>query len=163
MAQQTNSNVAQCPECDGYVQLSGKLQIGQKLSCRGCGSALVIIERKPLELVLADGNHLDLGYPKINQKKDKDLLISSKKKISKHKESTQMSTVSPVLLADCPECNATLRFHRPLKERQLVVCPECDETLEVISLRPLELFWANEDPLEYEEYDNPRHQSRYGL
>lgn len=62
-----------------------------------------------------------------------------------------MTTMSTVTLADCPECNATLRFHKPLKEHQLVVCSECNETLEVVSLRPLELSWANEDPWEYEE------------
>lgn len=163
MAQKTNGNVALCPECEGLVQLSGKLQIGKRLSCRRCGSILVIIERKPLELALANGAHPDIRDPKANRKKEKDDSVASKQQINKRMEDPQMSITSPVLLADCPECSATLRFHRPLRERQLVVCPECNETLEVVSLRPLVLHWANEDPLEYEEYYDPRYRSRYGL
>lgn len=164
MAQQKNSNVALCPECEGRVQLSGKLQIGQKLTCRRCGSVLVIFDRKPLELVLANETQPVMNHQKMDRSKGKgDVAASSTKQASERKESPLMSTTSPVLLANCPECSATLRFHKPLKERQLVVCAECDETLEVISLRPLELSWANEDPWDYEEYDNPRRRTRYGL
>lgn len=74
-----------------------------------------------------------------------------------------MNTVPQVSMADCPECDARLRFHKPLKMGQLIICPECEETLEVIALRPLELGWADEDPWDYDEHDDPRYQSRYGL
>ena len=57
MAQQTKSNVALCPECEGPVHLRGKLHVGQRLTCRRCGSSLVIVDRRPLELDLANGNH----------------------------------------------------------------------------------------------------------
>jgi lysine biosynthesis protein LysW len=162
MAQQKNGNVALCPECEGPVKLGGKLQIGRKLSCRRCGVALVIVDRKPLELDLADSMHPGSDNYKTSRKKEKYPDSATNKQIEEGKESPQMSSTSPVLLANCPECSATLRFHRPLKERQLVVCPECDETLEVVSLHPLELHWANEDPWEYEEYENSRYHSRSG-
>jgi len=161
MAKQKNGNVALCPECEGPVRLNGKVQIGQKLSCRQCGSTLMIIARKPLELDLADDHLPQDDRPKADRKKDRDAAPPSKIQMNATKERSQMSPLPHVLLADCPECSATLRFHKPLKEHQLVVCPECDETLEIVSLRPLELNWANEDPWEYADYENPRHHSQY--
>ena len=161
MAQQTNSNVALCPECEGPVQLSGKLQVGKKLSCRRCGSTLVIFDRKPLELVVANGTHQDIGRAKSAKRKSSEDIESSAKQNSLDEEGPQMTMTTSAALADCPECSATLRFHKLLKIGQLVVCPECDETLEVTSLRPLQLNWANEDPLQYEDYETPRHRSRY--
>jgi len=162
MAQQKNGNVALCPECEGPVSLSGKLQIGRRLSCRRCGASLVIVDRKPLELELADSVQPGSDNHKASRKKEKYADPATTKQNEEGEESSQMLSTSQVLLANCPECSATLRFHRPLKERQLVVCPECDETLEVVSLHPLELHWANEDPWEYEEYDNSRYRSRSG-
>lgn len=50
-----------------------------------------------------------------------------------------------VATAECPECEAIIRFHKPLKPGQVVVCPECHEQLEVIQLDPLELDWAFDD------------------
>lgn len=163
MAQQKNGKVALCPECEGPIKLSGKLQIGQKLTCRRCGAVLMIYERKPLELVLANGTHPDVGHTKPNKRRDTEITSPSTMGVSESEEGQQMSTMSGVSVADCPECNATLRFHRPLKERQLVVCPECNETLEVISLRPLQFHWANEDPWEYEDQDSSRNRSRQGF
>ena len=161
MAQQRNGNVALCPECEGPVQLGGKLQVGQKLSCRRCGSILAVFDRRPLELVLANGSYQDSGRTKSVKRMGRGDIASSIKQNSIVKEIPQMATTTTVSLADCPECNATLRFHKLLKSGQLVVCPECDETLEVTSLRPLQLNWANEDPWEYEEYEKPRFRSRY--
>ncbi len=158
MAQQKNSNVALCPECEGQVKLSGKLQIGQKLTCRRCGSALVIVDRKPLELDLATGNFSEFNHPKTDRKKDKEPALARKEM----DETIELPPSPQVLLADCPECSATLRFHKALKEHQLVVCPECEETLEVVSLRPFELGWANEDPGEYAAYNNSRRASHHG-
>ena len=156
MAQQKNSNVALCPECEGPVNLSGKLKIGQKLPCRRCGSVLMVFDRKPLELVLANEMGPVDGQSKATKRKDNSVTQSS----DTGEESLEMATTSNISLANCPECSATLRFHRPLNERQLVVCPECNETLEVVSIRPLKLHWANEDPWEYEEFEDPRYRSR---
>jgi lysine biosynthesis protein LysW len=164
MAQQKNGNVALCPECEGLIKLSGKLKIGQKLTCRRCGSALIVYDRKPLELVLANSSHPAAGPAKsTNKRRDTSEDLFSGMDGSESEEGLDMSTLTDVSVANCPECSATLRFHRPLKERQLVVCPECNETLEVVSLRPLQFHWANEDPWENEEYDNPRNRSRYGF
>ncbi|MFN2171384.1 MAG: hypothetical protein ACK2UF_08165 [Candidatus Promineifilaceae bacterium] len=163
MAQQKSGNVALCPECEGVIKLSGKLKIGQKLTCRRCGSALIVFDRKPLELVLANGNHPVAGHTKTSKRRDADEDLSVDMDGSESEEELEMSTMSDVSVANCPECSATLRFHRPLKERQLVVCPECNETLEVVSLRPLQFYWANEDPWESEEYDNPRNRSHHGF
>ena len=59
-----------------------------------------------------------------------------------------------VLVAECPECETNIRFHKPLKLGQIVVCPECDEQLEVLQLDPLELDWAfNDYEGDYEERD----------
>ena len=161
MAKQTNGNVTLCPECEGPVKLGGKPQIGQKLSCRRCGSTLVVFDKKPIELVLENERYSSAVRRKSDKNRDKNSnTLSSTEIKSEHEENPQMTTMSLVMQADCPECNAKLRFNKPLRERQLVVCPECDETLEVSSLRPPQLNWANEDPWDYEEYDDPRHRSR---
>lgn len=157
MAQQTNSNVALCPECEGPVRLSGKLQVGQRLPCHRCGSTLVIIDRKPLELDLASGSHQGVDYSKKGRKKDK--VNATDRQNSEGKDNPKMESVSRVSMGECPECETTLRFHKSLKESQLLVCPGCNETLKVVSLRPLELSWANEDPW---EYDNLQYLSHYG-
>ena len=161
MAEHTNSNIAQCPECDGLVRLNGKLKVGKTLSCRKCGSTLVIAERKPLELVPEDGNFSANGQSNARSRKPNSGKASKKRQVSGSKESLAMTTSIQVKVADCPECCATLRFHRPLKDRQLVVCPECSETLEVVSLRPLELDWANDDPWQYEENHDRRRPVGY--
>lgn len=165
MAQQKTSNVAICPECDGLLQLSEKLHIGHRLPCRRCGSTLLITDRKPLELVIANGQYPDNSHIKADKKKTKFQggAESSDEKIGEYKEDPLMSTTSQVSVADCPECNAILRFRKPLKAGQLVACPECEETLEVVSLRPLELNWADEDPWDYEDNDDLQYSSRYGV
>lgn len=71
-----------------------------------------------------------------------------------------MSAKSRVSMTECPECDARLRFHKSLKVGQLVLCPECDEMLEVVSLLPLELSWANEDPWDFEVDDDTSYRSR---
>ena len=53
-----------------------------------------------------------------------------------------------VLTANCPECDATIRFSKQPKLGAMVTCEECGETLEVVDLSPLELDWA------YEDYDD---------
>ncbi len=162
MSQQKSGNVTNCPECDGSIQLSGKLHVGQKLSCRRCGSTLVITEREPLELVLANDKRPGNGHDKAEKKRTKDKVVtqSSHEKIGENKEDPPMSTLSQVSMSDCPECQARLRFYKPLKVGHLVVCPECEETLEVVSSRPLEFNWADEDPWDIKDHDDHRHHSR---
>ncbi len=164
MAHHRDSNGALCPECEGLVQVSGKLHVGQKITCRRCGATLMISGRKPLELVPTADKRSVNGHVKGNRKltTDKAAAQSSNQKKVERKEGPLMSTTSPASMADCPECNTTLRFHKPLKVGQLVVCPECDETLEVVSLRPLELHWADEDPWNREDYDDSRYPTRHG-
>lgn len=65
MAQRHDGNVTMCPTCESTLQLGGNLRIGQKLSCRRCGSTLAVFNRKPLELVLADENHPGDGREKV--------------------------------------------------------------------------------------------------
>lgn len=62
-------------------------------------------------------------------------------------------TVQKVEVAECPECETNIRFHRPLKIGQVVICPECDAELEVQNVNPLELYWAFDDDDDYESWD----------
>jgi len=64
MTQRHASHITMCPACEGMVQLSGKIHIGQKLPCRQCGSTLAVFNRKPLELILANESHSDNGRTK---------------------------------------------------------------------------------------------------
>jgi lysine biosynthesis protein LysW len=54
-------------------------------------------------------------------------------------------SISKVLIAECPECESHIRFHRTLRLGEIVTCPECSERLEVSDMDPLELDWAFED------------------
>jgi lysine biosynthesis protein LysW len=58
------------------------------------------------------------------------------------------------MVAECPDCETTIRFHRPLRVGQIVICPECEADLEVRQLNPLELYWAFEYEDEYDQYDD---------
>ena len=168
MAEQKASNVALCPECDGQIYLSGKPRLGQKFTCRQCSSVLVITSRKPLELDLANSKQPG-GVPTNTNKRPKRKEIISQaasQQDSKHKEEPLMATSTQVTATLCPECQARLRFHKPLKMGQLISCPECEETLEVISLLPLELYWADEEPWtdlndDYDDYDDFQDLSPY--
>lgn len=163
MAEQKLSNTAICPECDGPVRLNRKLHIGQRLLCHRCGANLVITDRKPLELDLENGKRIgkDRAKAQEQQTKNKSHALSSNEQTHYQKEEPLMSTISKVSLADCPECTTVLRFHKPLRVGQLVVCHDCNETLEVVSLRPLKLHWADEAPWDYEDRDDPRYNSYF--
>ena len=57
-----------------------------------------------------------------------------------------MATPSPKMLsAECPECETKIRFPKPPQLSETLTCHECGETLQVISLSPLELDWAYDD------------------
>jgi len=55
----------------------------------------------------------------------------------------------------CPECDARFPVPRTARPGDLIRCPECNESLEVISLNPLELEsgYGLEDDLLLEEED----------
>ena len=63
---------------------------------------------------------------------------------------------SKVMVAECPDCETNIRFHRPLKLGQIVICPECEADLMVRQLNPLELYWAfdDDDDDDYDNYDD---------
>lgn len=64
------------------------------------------------------------------------------------------SSKSKVMVAECPDCETTIRFHRPLRVGQIVICPECEADLEVRQLNPLELYWAFEYEDDYDQIDD---------
>ncbi|MCB8946316.1 MAG: hypothetical protein H6658_21435 [Ardenticatenaceae bacterium] len=63
-----------------------------------------------------------------------------------------MATPSQKMLsAECPECETKIRFPQTPQIGETLTCHECGETLQVISLSPLELDWAYDD--EFEEWE----------
>lgn len=59
--------------------------------------------------------------------------------------------------AICPACGTAICFTKRLGQGQFVICRECDSLLEVLSLSPLKLEWAFEEPLNVPALDE------YGL
>jgi hypothetical protein len=49
--------------------------------------------------------------------------------------------------ANCPACDTAIYFKKRLGRGQFVICRQCDSLLEVLSLSPLRLAWAFEEPL----------------
>ncbi len=45
--------------------------------------------------------------------------------------------------ATCPSCDGQIKMGRDPEVGQQVTCPECGESLEVVSIKPLELDWAD--------------------
>ena len=52
--------VVNCPECDAAVSFSKAPVVGRVVHCTQCASILVVINRRPLELVLQDGADEDV-------------------------------------------------------------------------------------------------------
>ncbi|MHB1294139.1 MAG: lysine biosynthesis protein LysW [Anaerolineae bacterium] len=52
--------VAVCPGCDEDVRLSGRLKVGQHVSCPSCGSLLEVVSVGPVELDWAFEDEEDL-------------------------------------------------------------------------------------------------------
>lgn len=48
-------------------------------------------------------------------------------------------------MAECPGCGHIVKLGSKVEVGERLDCPECGETLEVISLRPLELDYAFDD------------------
>ena len=149
MAYDKNDKVATCPECDGPVPLNGLPKIGQRLSCRRCGLPLVVIYHKPLELERVDGKLIGNSH-RVSRKKHSRIEFNSFDRATKNKKGAPLLTTTQESVANCPECDTTLRFQKVLRVGQLVACFECAETLEVVSLDPLILYWANEDSWDWE-------------
>jgi lysine biosynthesis protein LysW len=53
-----------------------------------------------------------------------------------------------MLQAVCPECHSEVRFEAAPKLGQRTECAACRAALEVVKVRPLELDWAFEEPLQ---------------
>lgn len=51
-------------------------------------------------------------------------------------------------VAFCPECGEGVKLGSQPHEGQRVTCNECGASLEVISLKPLELDWVYDEPVE---------------
>lgn len=58
-----------------------------------------------------------------------------------------MASNSKPLTARCPECDSRIYFERRPDTGEMISCPECDTLLEVISISPLKLDWASEEPV----------------
>lgn len=58
-----------------------------------------------------------------------------------------MASNSKPLTARCPECDSRIYFERRPDTGEMISCPECDTLLEVISVSPLRLDWASEEPV----------------
>lgn len=58
-----------------------------------------------------------------------------------------MSSSNKPLTARCPECDSRIYFDRRPDAGEVIACPECDTLLEVISVSPLRLDWASEEPV----------------
>jgi lysine biosynthesis protein LysW len=53
-----------------------------------------------------------------------------------------------MLQAACPECHSQVPFESAPRLGERTVCTACRAALEVVKLRPLELDWAFEEPLQ---------------
>lgn len=57
-------------------------------------------------------------------------------------------------VAFCPECSEGVKLGNEPQEGQRVTCATCGADLEVISLTPLELDWAYDEPDEEWDVDD---------
>lgn len=57
-------------------------------------------------------------------------------------------------VANCPECEAEIKFDSPVKVGERVSCPECDTELEVISAKPLTLDYVFDDEEGDEDWED---------
>lgn len=58
--------------------------------------------------------------------------------------------------AFCPECGHNIKLVLPVIEGQIIICSGCRTGLEVISLQPLELDVALEEPVRGREREKPK-------
>lgn len=53
--------MAECPECSGEVEVSGKAELGEIFECPDCGAELELKSIKPIKLELAPKEEEDWG------------------------------------------------------------------------------------------------------
>ena len=51
----------------------------------------------------------------------------------------------------CPECESSIIFKRTPRLGKTITCYICDTRLEVVEVNPIELDWAFEDELDYDD------------
>jgi hypothetical protein len=51
----------------------------------------------------------------------------------------------------CLDCEEPIRLAMPLRVGQRITCDNCGTEMEVVETTPLELDWAFDDPIEWEE------------
>lgn len=147
MAQIKSSNLTICPECDEILQITGKIRIGQKITCRRCHKALVIVNKNPLEV----------DFVRTQRSRTADLKSQSKPVMKKgqptavadhqnsHNNHRAELNATPKNLVVCPECHDPIDFQNPPKLRQAVICNNCEEILQVVNLKPLLLAVVDEN------------------
>ena len=60
------------------------------------------------------------------------------------------------MVAECPSCDTSIRFHKQPRMGQMLTCPECEEALEVRRLNPITLDWAEDGYIDDEDEDDDR-------
>lgn len=58
--------------------------------------------------------------------------------------------------AFCPECGHNIKLVSPVFEGQIIMCSGCQTGLEIISLQPLNLDVALEEPVRGREREKPK-------
>ena len=52
-------NISYCPDCGGEIRFKRTPFMGQKMTCRQCNTALVVVGRSPIELDWVDFDEID--------------------------------------------------------------------------------------------------------
>jgi lysine biosynthesis protein LysW len=58
-----------------------------------------------------------------------------------------------MIFVECPMCDERITISEDIEIGDFVDCEECDRQFEVVSLRPIELEWVDEDEEGYEQYE----------
>ena len=122
---------AGCPEYEARIGLSNR-KSGQVLICPRCGADLEVLSVNPPQLDWAN-------LPKDNGRRE-----GAKAKW----EGLGLDNTRGfrgVARAICPECRTMIRLDPETEEGQSLYCPYCGTDVEVISLDPAVLDWANSD------------------
>ena len=56
-------------------------------------------------------------------------------------------------VANCPGCGANIRLREPVRLGEFVICDECGDELEIVSMTPIKLDWAFEEPFDEDDED----------
>lgn len=56
-------------------------------------------------------------------------------------------------VATCPGCGANIRLREPVRLGEFLICDECGDELEIISVSPVRLDWAFEEPFDEDDED----------